>query len=197
MTIKIYRENDRLIFEDEDINQLYNYPVGDIWFMESLDGIQLLNAQTLIFGNRVYDEVIDDSGNTYTGVDIVIYLSDILYGSSGSGNIPIQEFSLPLGVGGQFIIQNPQIIGQSLNMIVITYETGTNYDRYGMRKYDILTTPTSVTGYVTSSGVNTQGAANIIGIFKDVNGNLVINVNGAPWPITFTVKLVIDSTIQA
>ena len=197
MTIKIYRENDRLIFEDEDINQLYNYPVGDVWFMETSDGIQLLNGQTLIFGNNVYDEVIDDSGNTYTGVDIVIYLSDILYSSGGSSNIPIQEFSLPAGVGGQFIIQSPQTIGQRLEMVVMTYETGTNYNLYGVRKFGILTTPSTVIGFQIENQINGNNVANIRGIFKDVNGNLIINVNAAPWPITFTVKVIIDSTIQA
>lgn len=195
MTIKIYRDNDRIILSDESNNILYNYPVGDVWIMEKLNGITILYGQTLPFGNNVYDTVEDNVGGTYTGVNICIYLSEVLYGPVSAEYTNEYEFSLLAGVGGQFVIQPPQTLGQTLQMVAMTYETGTPYDRYGFRKYDILTTPTSVVGFQIETSINNGNVVNITGIFKDAQGRLTINVNGAPWDITFTIKLIVIDSI--
>lgn len=196
MTIKIYRDNDRLVVHDQDISKLYNFPVGEMWYQMVNGEIQFLRGQSVLFNGQTYDTVKDFMGVEYSlPADIHDYLSEALFTPINTSSSNFFEFNLPAGVGGQYTIQDAQTEGQVLQMAAMTYETGTNYSRYGFRKYDILTTPESVTGFQIETSINNGNVVNISGIFKDLNGNLILNVNAAPWPITFTIKLFVVSTI--
>lgn len=196
MTIKIYKDNDRLVIHDLDAKKLYNFTVGEVWYQMVNGEIQFLRGQAVLFNGQTYNIIKDFAGTEYTlPVDIHDYLSTALFTPLSASSSNFFEFNLPAGVGGQFTVQDPQTEGQSLEMVVMTYETGTNYNLYGMRKFAILTDPTSVLGYQLVNQINGNNVANITGIFKDANGNLIINVNAAPWPITFSVKLFVLSNI--
>lgn len=198
MTIKIYKEADRVILEDIDNDETLNYPLGSVWFRAVGLEMQLLSGQTILFNGRTFDELQDKAGNIYNTMGPVMeYLSDTMF-TPPEGQPYIElSFDLPTGVGGTFVLQEAQAKGQYLEMAVMTYETGTVFNLYGARTYGILTTPTAVSGFQIESSVNSNNTANITGIFKNGAGELSITVNGAPWPISTTIRLYVRDEIEA